>query len=130
MKPEFEREFARKVVGQLEDGLDQLGPDVEARLQAARRLALDHYRESPRPVLGLAWAGGWGMLGQERFAGVRNMTIGMLLLLSALGIVYHQQVVQPENELVDTEISLLTGELPINAYFDKEFDTWLKQSQQ
>jgi hypothetical protein len=132
MKPEDEREFARKVFSRLESGLDELGPEVTQRLQAVRLQALDRYRESPRAVAGLAWAGsGHGVLGgQDRFTAIRNMAIGTLLLLSAFWAFYHQQVIQPENELVESEIGVLTGELPINAYLDDQFQAWLEQSQQ
>ena len=50
-----------------------------------------------------------------------------LLLLSLGGIVYWQTV-QQNNDVEEIDTHLLTGDLPINAYLDKDFDAWLKRS--
>jgi hypothetical protein len=42
-------------------------------------------------------------------------------------VVYWQSVAS-NGDLADVEIALLTDELPINAYLDKGFDSWLKRS--
>jgi hypothetical protein len=49
------------------------------------------------------------------------------LLLSLGGIVYWQTV-QQNNDAEEIDTHLLTGDLPINAYLDKDFDAWLKRS--
>jgi hypothetical protein len=53
---------------------------------------------------------------------------GAALILALVGIQYWQQ--QPSvEEIEEIDAAILTGDLPINAYLDKSFDTWLKRSQ-
>ena len=49
-------------------------------------------------------------------------------VLALVGIHYWQQTPTAE-ELEEIDTALLTSDLPINAYLDKSFDTWLKRSQ-
>jgi hypothetical protein len=49
------------------------------------------------------------------------------LALATAGVVYWQNA-GPANGLTDIDLYLLTDELPINAYLDKGFDSWLKRS--
>jgi len=44
--------------------------------------------------------------------------------LLALGITSYLQLSQ--NEPDDLDAFLLAGDLPVHAYIDKDFDTWLK----
>jgi len=123
-----EPELARKLVRYLDYGVDRLEPGMLERLAAARRIALSHYREKPATVLGLAWAG----RAADRLAGHSSYSAGMLitaaaLLLATAGVVYWQNT-GPANGLTDIDLNLLTDELPINAYLDQGFDSWLKRS--
>jgi len=123
-----EPELAKKLVQYLDYGVDHIEPGVRERLAAARRSALSHYREKPATVLGLAWAGQaahW--LTEQRFHSARLMVAAAALVLATAGIVYWQSV-GPANGLTDIDLNLLTDELPINAYLDKGFDSWLKRS--
>jgi hypothetical protein len=121
-------ELARKVVQHLDYGVDHLDPSIRERLRAARHVALSHYRDRPEPVLGRAWAG----QAMARFAGhytfgARHWVAVATLILALAGIVYWQSL-GPANELADIDMNLLTDELPINAYLDKGFDSWLKRA--
>jgi len=123
-----EHELASEIVQYLEDGVDQLEPRVRERLAAARRNALSRYREQPAPVFGLAWAGhaaAW--LTGHPFRGTRLMIATTALALATAGFVYWQST-GPANGLAEIDVYLLTDELPINAYLDKGFDSWLKRS--
>ncbi len=96
------------------------------RLQAARQAALARYREPQQPVFGLAWAGNAGLFfSRGRLTIAHYLIAAALLVMSAAGITYWQVV---SDDDTDIEISLLTGELPINAYLDSEFEAWLKRS--
>jgi Protein of unknown function (DUF3619) len=53
----------------------------------------------------------------------------VIVLLSLGGIIYWQSAKQ-NNEVEDIDAHLLTGDLPINAYLDKDFDSWLRRSSQ
>lgn len=123
-----EHELADMIVQHLDYGVDQLGPGTRERLLAARRAALSHYREQPVTVTGLAWAG----RAVARITDERRINPRQLIALSALvavlvGIAYWQSN-GATNELAEIDTRLLTDDLPINAYLDKGFDSWLKRS--
>jgi len=123
-----EHELAKKLVQYLDYGVDHLEPGVRERLAAARRSALSHYREKPATVLGLAWAGQAGhWLTEHRFHSARLLIAATALVLATAGVVYWQSA-GPANGVTDIDLYLLTDELPINAYLDKGFDSWLKRS--
>ena len=123
-----EQELAKKLVEYLDYGVDHLEPGVRERLAAARRTALSRYREKPATVLGLAWAGQaahW--LTGHRPHSARLLITAAALVLATAGVVYWHST-GPANGLTDIDLNLLTDELPINAYLDKGFDSWLKRS--
>jgi len=125
---EPEHELARKIVQHLDYGLDRLEPGARARLVAARKAALARYREQREFAPSLAWAGqALARIGEYRFSDMRVLVAVAALVLAAAGIAYWQST-GPSNDLADIDISLLTDELPINAYLDKGFDSWLKRS--
>jgi hypothetical protein len=122
-----ENELARKLVQHLDYGVDHLEPRVRERLLTARKAALSSYRAQPEPVLGLAWAGQVAArIMEPSFYDARNL-IAITALVLALGGVAWWQVSTP-NDIADIDTSLLTDELPVNAYLDKGFDSWLKRS--
>lgn len=122
-----EQELAQKIIGRLDDGLNQLDAGTRERLVAARRAALARYGEAPVRVFGLRLAGPVGdFLGQHVF-GTSVAAVVTALVIATAGVVYWQSVVS-NGDLADVEIGLLTDELPINAYLDKGFDSWLKRS--
>jgi len=123
-----EHELARKIVQHLDYGVDQLEPRARARLFAARQSALSHYREQPVAVAGLAWAGQVAArITGHRYASTRQLAAISLLVVALAGIAYWQSN-GVTNEATDIDTGLLTDELPINAYLDKGFDSWLKRS--
>jgi len=123
-----EHELARKIVQHLDYGVDQLKPDVRERLLAARKNALSKYREQPVPVTGLAWAGqAAARLTEHRFYGTRHLVAISALVLALVGIAYWQSM-GTTNAYAEIDSDLLTDELPLNAYLDKGFDSWLKRS--
>ena len=114
-----EHELARKVVEYLNDGLDRIEPSVRERLATARMHALSHHRAQPGtergPVLA-AW-----------LADHRLLLAAAALVAATAGTVYWQST-RPANGLADLDTNLLTDELPVSAYLDKGFDSWLKRS--
>jgi hypothetical protein len=123
-----ENELARRIVEHLDAGVDQLDPATREGLLAAREQALAHYRGQREPVLGLAWAGhAIARVSGHRFYSVRNLVAVTTLVLGLTGLVIWNSL-GPTNELADIDAGLLTDELPINAYLDKGFDSWLKRA--
>ena len=125
-----EQELAGKIVQHLEQSLGGIKQGTLYQLQTARAAALDRYREAPQPVLGLAWAGEVAFrIGHSRHFNARTLLATGLLLLSLIGVSYWQIVIQG-TDIADIDASLLTGDLPINAYLDSDFEAWLKRSSQ
>ena len=96
-----------------------------ARLREARELALSRQRPEPAPAL--AWAdnavgslGGWSGLSLRVLA-------PLLALAVAVGAVYSWQQNQRLAEIEEIDAQLLTDDLPIDAYLDRNFQTWLKK---
>jgi hypothetical protein len=123
-----EHEFASGIVRHLDYGVSQLDAGTRERLYAARNAALARYREQPVPVAALAWAGPvLSRLGEQRWTSARHLAAISTLVLALVGVAYWQSNA-PFNELAELDSGLLTDELPINAYLDKGFDSWLKRS--
>lgn len=126
-----EQELAEKIVQHLDQGLGHIKQGTLYQLQSARKAALDRYREAPQPVFGLAWAGEIAFRSSHgRYLNSRNLLALGLLLLSLIGVTYWQLVVIQSNDIAEIDASLLTGDLPINAYLDSDFEAWLKRSSQ
>ena len=126
-----EQELAGKIVQHLEQGLGHLKQGTLYQLRSAREAALDRYREAPQPVFGLAWAGESAFrLGHSRYFTARYLLALGLLLLSLISIAYWQLITIQPNDIAEIDANLLTGDLPINAYLDRDFEAWLKRSSQ
>ncbi len=124
-----EQELARQIVQRLNYGLDNIKQGTLYQLQSGRQAALDRFRKAPQPVLGLVLAGtAASRLGHSRYFNVRYVAAAALLVLSLIGISYWQFVMS--SDIADIDVSLLTSDLPINAYLDNGFDAWLKRSPQ
>jgi hypothetical protein len=121
-----EREFGYQIKQQLDRTLD-LEPATLDRLKAARNAALARQRTT-EPVFVLAWADAVAGRLSGNPAVASMVLAGAALILALVGIQYWQQTPSVE-EIEEIDAAILTGELPINAYLDKSFDTWLKRSQ-
>lgn len=125
-----EQDLARKIVGRLDAGLGTIKQGTAYQLQSARQAALERYREAPQPVFGLAWAGEVAFrVSHNRFFNARALLALALLILSLMAVTYWQVVIQA-NDIAEIDASLLTDDLPINAYLDNNFEAWLKRSLQ
>jgi|SRR5687767_6984556 hypothetical protein len=121
-------ELARRVVKALDRGVESLDAGTRERLAAARRLALSRHREAPEPVWGLAWAlNAISSRGTHRQSSTRYLLAACAFVLAISGVAYWQATA-PTPDFAEIDVNLLTDELPINAYLDSDFDSWLKRS--
>ena len=125
-----EQELARKIIEHLDHGTERLEPGARARLAAARKVALSHYRENTETVHGLAWAGqAMARFAEHRLHHTRLLAAAAAIAVLLAGFAYWQVTTGPaSNDLAEIDMGLLTDELPLNAYLDKGFDSWLKRS--
>jgi len=100
-------------------------PEIAARLAQAREQALARQRPEPAPAL--AWAdnvvghlGGWGGL-------ALRVLLPLAMLVTGGAAIYTWQQNQRAAELEEIDSQLLTDDLPIDAYLDRNFQNWLKK---
>ncbi len=121
--------FSRKVRQALDLGTEAIAPGRLQRLRSARERALKAQRQ-------LAAQTGFARVGYAaaHFAdanAVRRYWLPLGVLVIGLAILTQWHEAQPiltEDEAEEIDSALLTSELPINAYLDQGFDTWLKRS--
>lgn len=118
-----EEAFAARIVDHLDQAAAQLDARTAARLAQARSEALAHYGRPARP----AWLEGVLDALRPGAFGARHFAAFAVLVLVLLGVA-HWQSVAPVNDLAEIDAALLTGELPVHAYLDKDFHTWLERS--
>jgi hypothetical protein len=127
-----EQHLASTITTALDAGL-RLGPETAARLKLARERALERHgmaRSDATAVLAGRGAtarpgGSWAQAG---------LSVACLLV-ALVGVHYWQEARQAElaaaqftEELVEVDTQVLTSDLPIKAYLDEDFQSWLKQS--
>lgn len=123
-----ENEIAEKIVRRLDLGSRNISSDAAARLAAAREEALAQFQFQQVPELGVAGLGRFISDMIERPASGGRYTISLaVLILGLAGIVFWQSSNGSGNEVADLDVRLLTDDLPIDAYLDKGFDSWLKR---
>jgi len=129
-----ESQLARTIKRVLDTGLG-LAPEAAARLKAARERALER-RRAPAPEFALAGAGRAGALpgGPSHFF-TRIVLPAAFLVAAAIGLQQWQEaqyaaraLAQRVAEIEEIDSGLLTGDLPIKAYLDEDFQAWLKRS--
>ena len=121
-----ELDFGNKIKQQLDMSLE-LDAAIRDRLKIARQQALARQRMT-EPVFALAWADAvvGRLSGNPASAGVA--LAGAALIIALVGVQYWQRMPTVE-ELEEIVSARLTSDLPINAYLDSGFDSWLKRSQ-
>lgn len=121
-----EREIARKIVRQLDRSARSVDGEAAARLSAAREQALSQFQHTP--IAGLAGAGHLASHLLERPMSAARYALPLaVLILGLAGIVFWQSGSGSGGELADIDARLLTDDLPIDAYLDKGFDSWLSR---
>jgi len=107
-----EDEFAYRLTATLDRGVNGIDPATLNRLASMRRQAVSTQPDASRGhhVLTLLHRHGWV-----------SATLALALLLTGW---WFAQNTQPTYS-AETDILLLTGDLPPNAYADKTFSKWL-----
>ncbi|HTD91927.1 MAG TPA: DUF3619 family protein [Burkholderiales bacterium] len=128
MKTQQDHEFAKKIIELLDQDSQRIDAGTTAKLLKAREEALAHFQAKPTHTMVPAWA--TAAVGRFAEPYSHNLRAGFVLLvfLASLAAVFAWQTLgQQSSEIADIDEGLLTDELPINAYLDKGFDSWLKR---
>ncbi|MEO8164353.1 MAG: DUF3619 family protein, partial [Betaproteobacteria bacterium] len=118
-----EDEVARRIVARLDRNLTDLPHPTVQKLQRARMAALATYRPAGGSLGGQARQG--RAFGWDRGLTARLVLPTAIVVASLTGLIYWQMSSQHDEEL---DTGLLAGELPLHAYTDPGFETWLKHS--
>ncbi|MDA1117752.1 MAG: DUF3619 family protein [Proteobacteria bacterium] len=118
-----ELQFAHRV-RQVLNGNARVDGPVAERLRTARNAALE--RRKIESTAGAALAG--NVLGRVHAGGLSLRVIVPVLALSvAFAVTYSWGQKQRAAEVEELDALLLTGDLPIDAYLDQGFESWLKR---
>ncbi len=121
-----ERHLAHKLVYLLDESTQRLDTDIAKRLHAARTQALSR-QKLESPAYSLAGAGAYF---RDQFSSLRRSGLSLLaLVVIAVGAQCWGQS-QRLAEIEEVDSALLSDDLPIDAYLDRGFDTWLKDASQ
>ena len=123
-----QEEFAKKLTAYLDRGTADMRAGTVYRLSQARSRAMARLSEQPvaatesrlaRVLAGGGTAGGSGLR--------KGAWLGFGVLLIAAGAFgFHQwQLYQQTREIAEIDVEILTSDLPIDAYVDRGFQTWL-----
>ena len=119
-----EKDFAEKLKPWLERSAGGIGEMQATRLRSARLRAMDAWRE-PVNLFGIVRVSG-GVLTTIKYSIIQRslLWVPILALVATLAI----QTMSQEPDLGEIDAQLLTGELPIDAFLDKDFDSWLRNA--
>jgi hypothetical protein len=120
-----EQELAKEIVQRLDQSLRHLNDDTIAKLRSAREAALERYQNVPERVFDFVTAGDFRV--QRAPVSARKLLAVALMVLGLIGISYWQMA-SVDDDLAELDASLLSGDLPINAYLDSDFEAWLNRS--
>ncbi|GAA5163325.1 DUF3619 family protein [Viridibacterium curvum] len=119
-----EQAFALKLRNRLNAGAATLPADTAARLFEARQAALDSHSRRASGLSIVSFGRSVLSLGGDA---LRPMSAALLLVAALLGTDYITSSLQLD-EVEEVDSALLADDLPINAYLDRGFDTWLSVS--
>jgi hypothetical protein len=126
-----DQDFAKKITTYLDYGTANLKSGTAYRLQAARTEALARLADPQRAsVPQLALAGGSGTWGGPRRGLWHSgrLWLGIAVIVAATLGVQQWQAYQQANDIEETDTAILSSDLPLDAYLDRGFQTWLKTS--
>lgn len=122
-----EQEVAVRLASLLDEAARDVQAPVAERLAAARAQAMERYQA--RPGRELSWIPAWHTGGARVGGGFRHsyrFVVFAAVVLSALAIGVNWHSMRGP-DIADIDAALLTDELPINAFLDQSFDSWVKR---
>jgi hypothetical protein len=127
-----EIKFANKIRQALNEGSHlsgDRGAHIVERLRAARERALERRKLAREPSF--AWAHSSATAVIDGFGSAGGFSLRLLLatamLVVGLVTMYIGQQDQRAADVEELDALLLTDDLPIDAYLDRGFETWLKK---
>jgi hypothetical protein len=123
-----EAQIAKKIVGLLDESLEQLDQQTLARLAHVRSAAVAAAKTRRAVHVPELVVAGWGRLTEASHHGGYRFWLPVLLLLALFAGVISSQMASRNTSPIDTDSLLLASELPPEVYADKEFVAWLEHT--
>ena len=121
-----DKEFGQNIARTLDWGANQLDPAKLKKLHAAREQALSAYR-TPVRVFGLITVSG-NMLDISSMVRKPLFLIPIIAAFIAVAGILWMPSDDNYDDVGELDAKLLAGELPIDAFLDKDFATWVQES--
>ncbi len=121
-----EKDVGHKITRTLNWGLSRIEDDKLAKLRAGRQKAMDAYRE-PVTILGMVTVSGQ-ILDVSGWLRKPLFWLPILAITLAVATYSWNSADDEGDEIGELDAKLLTGELPIDAFLDKDFASWVKES--
>lgn len=123
-----EDDFAKQLAAKLDEGLQEIPPEVLRGLAVARAAACEHVRIKKYGHAGYTMQGG-NLVGWIRKHRLGTMGV-LFVVLFAVGVVMWQSSISVPTDTADVDAALLTGDLPVNAYLDNHLNKWTNDDSQ
>ena len=121
-----DKEFGQNIVRTLDWGANQLDAAKLKKLHAAREQALNAYR-APVRLFGLVTVSG-NMLDFSSIVRKPLFLIPIIAAFVAVAGIMWMPSDDNYDDVGELDAKLLAGELPIDAFLDKDFATWVQES--
>jgi hypothetical protein len=119
-----EKAFGAKIRPWLEQSASDVGEMQSTRLRAARLRAMDAWREPVR-FFGLVTVGA-STAQTLKYSILQQGLLWLPIVMLVATLVAKSMA--PVVDIGELDAQLLTGELPIDAFLDKDFDQWLRNA--
>ena len=128
MNEQSDHELAIKIASLLDRHVSELEPQTATKLLEARKAALSRYKDQEVLTWVPAWAGGAvARVAEPHHYNFRLLAATVAFIAAFAFALSWQSITQGSSEVADVDAGLLTDDLPINAYLDRGFDSWLKR---
>ena len=121
-----DKEFGQNIARTLDWGANQLDPAKLQKLHAAREQALSAYR-APVRLFGLITVSG-NMLDISSMVRKPLFLLPIIAAFIAVAGLLWMPSEDNYDDVGELDAKLLAGELPIDAFLDKDFATWVQES--
>lgn len=121
-----DKEFGQNIARTLDWGANQLDPAKLKKLHAGREQALSAYR-APVRLFGLITVSG-NMLDISSMVRKPLFLLPIIAAFIAVAGLLWMPSEDNYDDVGELDAKLLAGELPIDAFLDKDFATWVQES--
>ena len=121
-----EDQFAKNIARTLNEGLPRISDANLAKLRAGRQKAMEKYRV-PIRILGMVTVSGQ-VLDVSVWARKPLFWVPAIAIAASIAFATLNGADDGYDDVGELDAKLLTGELPIDAFLDQDFGSWVKES--